>query len=142
MGGVFELVYRGDALDTIAAFHEDREFDGLTRSRLPARLAKRRRIYGMFPVVLFDAVPFVGLDDLGLTAVAWTQLKLAVLAAVGATMVITRRDLPFVLVVAWAAFGIATKQADTPAVSGAATTVALLALALAFRDGLLRLSGR
>lgn len=84
----------------------------------------------------------LGLDDLGLAAAAWTQLKLAILAAVGATMVITRRDLPFVLVVAWAAFGIATKQAETPAVSGAATTVAILALALALRDGLLRLSGR
>lgn len=66
----------------------------------------------------------MGWDDVGLSAVNWTILKLAVAGTIGATMVAKRGDIAFVLVVAWAAWGIASKQVDTPMVAGAATVVA------------------
>ena len=75
-----------------------------------------------------------GWDDVAMTAVQWTLLKLAVAAAVGATMVTRYRDIAFVLVVAWAAWGIAAKQVATPAVAGAATAVCWIALMLAAAD--------
>ena len=46
-------------------------------------------------------------------------------------MCVRYRDAAFVLVVAWAAFGISSKQAGVPEVHGAAVTVALLGLLLA-----------
>ena len=54
-------------------------------------------------------------------------------------MVLRFRDIPFALVIAWAAFGISVMQSGTPAVSGAATTLSLLMLFLTMRDGVLRL---
>lgn len=72
-----------------------------------------------------------GLNDWGLSAVQWTWLKLAVAGAIGATVVANTRNALYVLVIGWAAFGIYTKQAATPAVAGAAITLALLALLLA-----------
>jgi hypothetical protein len=80
-----------------------------------------------------------GWDDAGIGAVQWTLLKLALAGAVGATMILRFRDIPFALVVAWAAFGISVMQSATPAVSGAATTLSLLMLFLTVRDGVLRL---
>jgi len=80
-----------------------------------------------------------GWDNAGLTAVNWTLLKLAVAGAVGATVVLRNRDAVFVLVTAWAAYGIAAKQAATPAVAGAATMLAMLALLLAVRESVTRL---
>jgi benzodiazapine receptor len=80
-----------------------------------------------------------GLDDVGMGAVQWTLLKLALAGAIGATMVLRFRDIPFALVIAWAAFGISVMQSGTPAVSGAATTLSLLMLFLTIRDGVLRL---
>jgi hypothetical protein len=44
-----------------------------------------------------------------------------------------------VLVIAWAAFGIMSKQAGTPAVAGAATTLSLLAVLLAVVEVVRRL---
>jgi hypothetical protein len=72
-----------------------------------------------------------GWDDLGLTAIQWTWTKLAVAGAIGATVVSLRRDPVYVLVIAWAAFGIFSKQASTPAVAGAAVTLSILAVLLA-----------
>jgi hypothetical protein len=80
-----------------------------------------------------------GLDNVGIGAVQWTLLKLALAGAIGATMVLRFRDIPFALVIAWAAFGISLMQSGTPAVSGAATTLSLLMLFLTMRDGVLRL---
>lgn len=79
-----------------------------------------------------------GWDNIGLTAISWTLLKLAVAGAIGATMVLRFGDAVFVLVVAWAAYGIAVMQSETPAVSGAATSLALIALLLAVREGVAR----
>lgn len=81
-----------------------------------------------------------GWDNVGLTAVSWTLLKLAAAGAIGATVVLRFRDPVFVLVVAWAAFGISAMQSDTPAVSGAATSLALLSLILAASEGATRLA--
>jgi hypothetical protein len=81
-----------------------------------------------------------GWDDVWLTSVQWTLLKLAVAGALGATMVLRYRDLPFVLVVAWAAYGISVMQSATPEVAGAAMSLSLLALILAAADGARRLA--
>ena len=83
-----------------------------------------------------------GWDDIAINAVQWTLLKLAVAGAIGATMILRFRDVPFALVVAWAAYGITVMQSATPAVSGAATTLSLLALLLVARDAALRLFGK
>lgn len=82
-----------------------------------------------------------GWDNIGLTAVSWTLLKLALAGTIGATMVLRFGDAVFVLVVAWAAYGISVMQSATPAVSGAATTLSLLALMLAAVEGASRLRG-
>ncbi len=80
-----------------------------------------------------------GWDNIGLTAVSWTLLKLALVGTIGATMLLRFGDAVFVLVVAWAAYGISVMQSATPAVSGAATTLSLLALMLAAVEGVSRL---
>jgi hypothetical protein len=80
-----------------------------------------------------------GWDNVGIDAVHWTLLKLALAGAIAATMVLRFRDIPFAVVVAWGAFGISVMQSGTPAVSGAATTVSLLLLFLTLRDSALRL---
>jgi hypothetical protein len=72
-----------------------------------------------------------GWDDVAVDSVTWTWLKLALAAAIGATMVARKADVAFVLVVAWAAYGIAVKQAAVPEVAGAAMVVLLLSLLLA-----------
>ncbi|MEJ2273767.1 MAG: hypothetical protein P8Y01_04235 [Woeseiaceae bacterium] len=80
-----------------------------------------------------------GWNAVGLDPVSWTLLKLALAGAVGASMVLRFRDVPFAAVIAWAAYGISMMQSATPAVSGAAATVSLLMLFLVIRDGFLRL---
>ena len=72
-----------------------------------------------------------GLNDVGLGAVEWTWLKLAVAGAIGAVVISRTKNALYVLVIAWAAFGIYSKQAETPAVAGAAITLSLLAALLA-----------
>jgi benzodiazapine receptor len=47
-----------------------------------------------------------GWDNVGVTAVQWTFLKLALAGAIGATVIFKFRDIGFILVVAWAAYGI------------------------------------
>ena len=71
-----------------------------------------------------------GLDDVGFDAATWTFLKLALAGAIGASMLFRKADTAFVLVVGWAAYGISVKQAASPDVAGAATTLAILALIL------------
>lgn len=80
-----------------------------------------------------------GWDNIGLTAVSWTLLKLALAGAIAAAVVLRYRDVVFVLVVAWAAYGISVMQSATPAVSGGASTVSLLALLLAMYEAVARL---
>ena len=80
-----------------------------------------------------------GWDDLWFSATSWTLLKLAFAGAVAATVIMRRGDMVFVLVVAWAAYGISVKQAATPSVAGAAWMLVLLALMLVSFELLRRL---
>jgi len=73
----------------------------------------------------------MGWDNSWLGIIDWTLLKLAVAGAIGATVILRKGDIAFVLVIAWAAFGIAIKQVATPEVAGAATTLYGVALLLA-----------
>ena len=72
-----------------------------------------------------------GWDNVGLDAVNWTLLKLALVAVIAALVVLFRNDVVYGLVIAWAAFGIMSKQVDTPAVAGAATTLVAAAILFA-----------
>lgn len=80
-----------------------------------------------------------GWDNVGLSAINWTLLKLAAAGGIGATVVLRFRDPVFVLVIAWAAYGISVMQSAVPEVSGAATCLALLSLLLAARESVSRL---
>ena len=84
----------------------------------------------------------LGWNDLGIDAVAWTLVKLAIAGAITVVVVLRRHDFVYGLVVAWAAFGISAGQAATPAVAGAATTLYFLLLLLLIYDGARRLSSR
>ena len=79
-----------------------------------------------------------GWDDVGLSTIQWTLVKLALVGTVGASVLLRLRDIPFALVVAWGAYGISVMQSGTPAVSGAATTLCILVLMLVVRDAFLR----
>ncbi|MDJ0794940.1 MAG: hypothetical protein QNI98_11950 [Woeseiaceae bacterium] len=83
-----------------------------------------------------------GWNDIGLSAIEWTLLKLAVAGAVGATMIVKVRDVPFALVIAWATYGISVKQSATPAVSAAAQTLSVLMLLLVLVEAARRLARR
>ena len=72
-----------------------------------------------------------GWDDIGMSAIQWTLVKLALVGAIGTSVILKLRDIAFILVVAWAAYGISVMQADTPAVAGAAMTLCILGLMLA-----------
>ncbi len=72
-----------------------------------------------------------GWDNVGLDAVNWTLLKLALVAVIAALVVLFRRDAIYGLVIAWAAFGIMSKQSTTPEVAGAATMLLAAAILLA-----------
>jgi hypothetical protein len=78
-------------------------------------------------------------DNVGFEAVNWTLIKLAVAGAIGAVVALRRSDIAFVLVIAWAAFGISVKQASTPAVAGASSTLAILAVLLAASEAIRKL---
>jgi hypothetical protein len=76
----------------------------------------------------------MGWESAGLSAVDWTLLKLGIAGAIGAVVIARVKDIAYILVIAWAAFGVASNQADTPAVAGAATTLAILAVLLALNE--------
>ena len=80
-----------------------------------------------------------GWDDVGMSAVHWTLLKLALVGAIGATVLLKHRDVVFAAVVAWAAYGISVMQSATPSVAAAATTLSLLTLILIGMEALSRL---
>lgn len=78
-------------------------------------------------------------DNLWFTAINWTLIKLAVAGALAVTVIMRRGDMVFVLVVAWAAYGISSKQFATPAVAGAAWMLTILALLLVSGEALRRM---
>jgi benzodiazapine receptor len=81
-----------------------------------------------------------GWDDVGLSAVQWTLLKLAIAGAIGARVVLKYRDPVFGTVVAWGTYGIAAMQSATPAVAGAALTLAVLTALLVASEFATRIS--
>jgi hypothetical protein len=79
-------------------------------------------------------------DGFGLSPEIWTVIMLAIGAAIAITMILTRRDIAYTLVILWAYAGIVVKQAGAPLVAGtagaAAVAVALVLLAaLVMRRG-------
>jgi hypothetical protein len=76
----------------------------------------------------------LGWQNLAMTEVSWTLLKLAIAGAVAAVVILRRHDAVFGLVVAWAAFGISVGQAATPAVAGAASLLLYVVWALLVYD--------
>ncbi len=73
----------------------------------------------------------MGWDNQFINAESWTLLKLAVVAAICAIVVLRLGDFVYALVIGWAAFGIMSKQADTPEVAGAATMLVTFSVVLA-----------
>ena len=68
-----------------------------------------------------------GWSDAGLSAVQWTFLKLGLAGAIGLWAIWRKGDIVFMLVIAWAAFGIHSQQAGTPVVAKAAASLSILA---------------
>ena len=81
----------------------------------------------------------MGWDDVVMSATNWSLLKLAVVGAICAIVVLRRGDSIYALVIAWAAYGIMSKQVDTPAVAGAALLIALFAVILAAYEAIRQL---
>ncbi|RVU82820.1 tryptophan-rich sensory protein [Leucothrix sargassi] len=73
----------------------------------------------------------MGLDNALTDATTWTLLKLAIVAAIAAIVVLRRMDFIYGLVIAWAAFGIMSKQVGTPVIEGAAMMVSAFAILVA-----------
>lgn len=65
-------------------------------------------------------------DNVILTAVQWTLVKLAVAGAIGVAVLCKYRDPVFAAVVVWGTYGISAMQAATPSVAGAAATLSIL----------------
>lgn len=70
--------------------------------------------------VLYDA----SWDGFGLSGAVWGTIMLVVATAVTLTVIVTRRDIAYTIVIAWALVGIVVKQSDTALV---AVTAALMA---------------
>lgn len=81
----------------------------------------------------------MGWDDVWMSATNWTLLKLALVGAICSIVVLRRGDAIYGLVIAWAAYGIMSKQVDTPAVAGAALLIALFAIMLAAYEAIRQL---
>jgi hypothetical protein len=59
-------------------------------------------------------------NDSGLHAIVWTLIKLAASGAIGVWMIYRKTDVAYILVIAWASFGILSKQSEILQVAGAA----------------------
>jgi hypothetical protein len=70
---------------------------------------------------------------LGIPEVTWTVIMLIIAALLGFLMAFFRRDIAFILVLAWAFAGIAVRQAENPSVQTTAWVAAgLMAVAVVF----------
>ena len=77
----------------------------------------------------------MGWEGAGITPIAWTLLKLALTAGITAVVVLKRYDMVYGLVIAWAAYGIMSKQSATPEIAGAALLLAAFAVILVAYQG-------
>jgi tryptophan-rich sensory protein len=78
--------------------------------------------------VLYDA----NWDGFGLSGAVWAVIMLVVATAVTLTIIATRRDIAYTVVIVWALVGIVVKQSATPlvAVTAALMTAAVIGAAL------------
>jgi translocator protein len=72
----------------------------------------------------------------GISDQVWLAIMLAVALAVAALVAFTRRDVAYLLVLAWAFAGIAVKQSAAPAVTTAAWVATAIVLILAAYSGI------
>ena len=76
-------------------------------------------------------------NGFGISPEAWAAIMLAVGAVIAITMILTRRDVAYTLVILWAYVGIVVKQSGTPVVAAvagiAAAVVALVLIISLFR---------
>lgn len=84
----------------------------------------------------------MGWDNVGTDVITWTLLKLALAGAIGASVLLRKGDIAFILVIAWAAFGISVKQSATLDVAGAAYFLCILAVLLAVFEAIRHLHSR
>jgi hypothetical protein len=78
-----------------------------------------------------SVLDYVRWDRWGLSQEGWMVIMLVVVLAVSLTMIITRRDIAYTLVILWALAGIAVKFANVPLVANTTWEVfGLTALAL------------
>ncbi|MEZ5535605.1 MAG: hypothetical protein R3F02_08260 [Thiolinea sp.] len=77
----------------------------------------------------------MGWEGAGLNPINWTLLKLAVAAGISAVVVLKRHDMIFGLVIAWAAYGIMSKQSATPEIAGAALLLVVFSIILVTYQG-------
>lgn len=83
----------------------------------------------------------LGWENVGLSELGWTLVKLAI-AMVTCTIVVLRRgDIFFGLVIAWAAYGIMSKQVATPEIYSAAGLVAATAIIVVAYEAIRQLMG-
>lgn len=80
----------------------------------------------------------MGWNNLGLNEITWTWVKIATAAAIVA---LQRRDIAYVAVISWAAYGISVGQATHPEIVGAASMLTIFALILIIYEGYRRLRG-
>lgn len=88
---------------------------------------------------------YVGWDGWGIGPGAWAAIMLAVAVVLAALMALTRRDVAYLAVLAWAFIGIAVKHAAVPMVATsawAATLVVAALIAWATLKGLRKAPGR
>lgn len=83
-------------------------------------------------VVLYD----LGWNGFGVSDEAWLVVTLGLALVVAALMALTRRDVAYLLVLAWAFAGIGVKHAAVPTVAVAAWIATALVLAMAAASGL------
>ncbi|MEM6803666.1 MAG: tryptophan-rich sensory protein [Bacteroidota bacterium] len=81
----------------------------------------------------------MGWNDLGLDEITWTWIKIAIAGAAAAIVALQRRDIAYVAVISWAAFGISRGQATHPEIVGAASMLTIFALILIIYEGYRRL---
>ncbi|WP_308873863.1 tryptophan-rich sensory protein [Thiothrix subterranea] len=81
----------------------------------------------------------MGWENAGLDAINWTLLKLAIAAVISAIVILKRHDMIYGLVIAWAAYGIMSKQSGTPEIASAALLLVAVAVMLVAYQGVSRL---
>jgi hypothetical protein len=77
-----------------------------------------------------SALEYAGWGGWGIGPQVWAVIMIVVAGIVAALMGATRRDVGYLLVIVWAAVGIAVKQAAAPLVAGAAWALAAAAAAM------------